>query len=89
MNSQIKNLLTTFKLIKFILKKQTKIKDLNLIKNINDNIYFSLSYKSQMLIILYLILIRYFELNFNNLNTYQTNILNDNYYKVLKEIHYY
>lgn len=81
-----KDLLITFKLIKFHLKKQTKIKDLSLIKQLTNDIYNSLSSKSQLLIILYLILIKYFEINYNKLNNYQSTILNNNINNFLREI---
>ena len=86
MNSNIKELLITFKLIKFYLKKQTKINDLNKIKELKQNIYYSLSYKSQILIILYLMLIKYFELNYYKLDCYKSSLINNQLILIIKDI---
>lgn len=86
MNSNIKELLITFKLIKFYLKKQIKINDLNKIKELKQNIYYSLSYKSQILIILYLMLIKYFELNYYKLDCYKSYLINNQLILIIKDI---
>lgn len=83
-NQNLKELLIIYSIIKILLIKQTKINDLNKIKYIKKNIYNSLSYKSQIIILLYLLLIKYFEININKLNIINHNKINIELRKIIK-----
>lgn len=83
-NQNLKELLIIYSIIKILLIKQTKINDLNTIKYIKKNIYNSLSYKSQIIILLYLLLIKYFEININKLNIINHNKINIELRKIIK-----
>jgi len=83
-NQNLKELFIIYSIIKRLLIKQTKINNLNKIKYIKKNVYNSLSYKSQIIILLYLLLIKYFEYNINKLTIINHNNLNIELRKIIK-----
>lgn len=83
-NKTRQELLIIYSLIKKLLIKQTKTTDLIQIKYITKNIYYSLSLKSQIIIILYLLLIKYLENNLHKLNKINHNKVNIELRKCIK-----
>lgn len=83
-NKTRQELLIIYSIIKELLIKQTKITNLIQIKYITNKIYYSLSFKSQIIIILYLLLIKYLEDNLHKLNIINHNKLNIQLRKCIK-----
>lgn len=83
-NKTKEELLTIYSLVKKLLIKQTKINNLIKIKYITYNIYSLLSIKSQIIIIIYLLLIKYLERNLCKLHIINHNKVNIELRKILK-----